>query len=120
MKITLNNDSVSVRRGGDSIAECRSRALAHTDLRNVFAIDTNVFLLIRVELARSDRCKMRNDLYLVERRNVVYGVIYIANAGADNVTRDYDYRVHYIVRLMQRRPCRQRLRNVHTMPRFLQ
>lgn len=35
---------------------------------------------------------MKNDLYFVERRNVVYGVICIANAGADNVTRDYDYR----------------------------
>lgn len=35
---------------------------------------------------------MRNDLYFVGRRNVVYGVIYIANAGADNVTRDCDYR----------------------------
>lgn len=33
-----------------------------------------------------------NNVCFVEYRNVVYGVIYIANARADNVTRDYDYR----------------------------
>lgn len=64
-----------------------------TNLRNVFAIDKHVFLLIKPrELVRTDRWKMRIDLYLVEQWNVVYGVIYIVNAGADNVTRDCDYR----------------------------